>query len=90
MKQTINQKLREAYNKKQKVKIKYYNLSSDEVRWRVISIYKLKKDFLIAYCHLREEERTFVKDRIISTIIQDEKYEIPKGWTPQSIVWSPK
>ena len=38
---SINQKLRDAFNKKQNIKIKYYSLSSDEVKWRVISIYKL-------------------------------------------------
>ena len=85
---SINQKLKESFNKKQNIKIKYYSLSSDEVKWRLISIYKLERDLLIAYCYLRDDERTFVKDRIRSAIIQDQKYTIPKGWKPKCKVWS--
>ena len=88
MAKSINQSLRTAFSKKQNIKIKYYSLSSDEVKWRIISIYKLENDFLIGYCHLRKDERTFVKDRIRNAIIQKEKYEIPKKWRPKSNVWS--
>ena len=70
------------------MKIKYYSLSSDEVKWRIVSIYKLENDFMIAFCHLRNGERTFVKDRIRSAIIQEEKYQIPTNWQPQCKVWT--
>lgn len=30
--QSINQKLREAFNKKRNIKIKYYSLHSDEIK----------------------------------------------------------
>ena len=73
---------------KRKVKIKYYSLSSDETKWRTIDIYQIGDDFIIAYCHLREEERTFVISRINQAAILNESYKIPKGWTPESIVWS--
>ena len=79
--------LRQAFKEKKKIKIRYYSLSSDEVKWRVISIYKLGDGFIIAYCHLREGERTFVTDRISRTAILDDEYEIPNGWEPESKVW---
>jgi len=37
---------------------------------------------------LRNEERTFVTDRISQATILDESYKIPKGWEPESIVYS--
>ena len=43
-------------------------------------------NYLIAYCHLRDGERTFIIDRINSTSILDETYSIPKNWTPESIL----
>lgn len=79
--------LKQAFKEKKKVKIQYHSLSSDEVRWRIVSIYQLGSDFIVAFCHLRNEERTFVMDRISRATILDEKYKIPKGWEPESIVW---
>ena len=86
-KKDIKSLLREAFKEKRNVKIRYYSLSSDEVKWRTISIYQLGVDFVIAYCHLREDERTFVMDRISKATILDESYKIPNGWEPESIVW---
>ncbi|MBU0977610.1 MAG: WYL domain-containing protein [Nanoarchaeota archaeon] len=86
-KKEIRALLKQAFKEKKNVKIRYYSLSSDEVRWRVVSIYQLGDDFIIAYCHLRNEERTFVTDRIYRAAILDEKYKIPGGWEPESIVW---
>jgi predicted DNA-binding transcriptional regulator YafY len=87
MKRTINQILRDSFRSRKNVKIRYYGLSSDETKYRVISIYKLENDFLIEFCHLRKEERTFVKDRIQFAKKLDEGYEIPKGWKPKCKVW---
>jgi|SRR3989344_3641512 len=87
-KRGIRALLKQAFKEKKKVKIRYYSLSSDEVRWRVVSIYQLGSDFIIAYCHLRNEERTFVTDRISQTAILNENYKIPRGWSPESIVYS--
>jgi len=80
--------LKKAYKQKKKVKIRYYSLSSDEVKWRTVSIYQFDPDFIIAYCYLRNEERTFVTDRISRATILDESYKVPKGWKPESIVYS--
>lgn len=80
--------LKRAYKEKKVVKIRYYSLSSDEVKWRKISIYQFDKDFIVAYCHLRNEERTFVARRISQATMLDESYKIPNGWKPESIVSS--
>jgi len=87
MKRTVNQILRDSFRAKKKVKIRYYSLSSDEIKYRVISIYQLENDFLIGYCDLRKNERTFVKNRISFAKRTDENYEIPKNWKPKCKVW---
>jgi predicted DNA-binding transcriptional regulator YafY len=87
-KKEIKSLLKKAYKEKNKVKIRYYSLSSDEVKLRTVDIYQLGDDFIIAYCHLRDDERTFVISRISQATMLDEKYKVPKGWTPESRVWS--
>lgn len=86
-KKEIKSLLRQAFKEKKKVKIRYYSLSSDEVKWRTVSIYQFGSDFIIAYCYLRHEERTFVTDRISRAAILDESYKIPNGWKSESIVY---
>ena len=80
--------LKKAYEQRKCAKIKYYSLSSDEIRWRKISIYKFDPNFIIAYCHLRNEERTFVISRISQATILDNSYKIPREWKPESMVKS--
>ena len=83
----IRKLLRKAFNDKRKVKIRYYSFHSDEHTTRIIDIYKIYINSIIAYCHLRKEERTFVIERINSAAILDEKYSIPENWSPESIVF---
>jgi len=78
--------LKKAFNEKKQVKIRYYSLHNDENTTRVVDIYKIYKGVITAFCHLREDERNFVIDRINAVAILDEKYSIPKGWTPESII----
>lgn len=85
-KQEINAILIKGFKERYNVKIKYYSLSSDETRYREVSIYKLGKGFIIAYCHLRDEERTFVTNRISAAALTSKKYNIPKGYKPESEV----
>lgn len=82
----IKELLRTAFKEKKKIKISYYSLSSDEVTNRVIDIYQFHEDCVIAYCNLRREERTFVIRRINKAALLDEKYKIPKNWSPESII----
>ncbi len=82
----INRLLKKAFNEKRKVKIRYYSPHNDENTTRVVDIYKIYNGVITVFCHLREDERNFVIDRINSVAILDEKYSIPKGWTPESII----
>lgn len=82
----IERLLKRAFKEKRKVKINYYSHSSDEVTNRIIDIYQWHDDCIIAYCNLREDERTFVLKRINKAALLDETYTIPKGWKPESII----
>ncbi|MBS3074546.1 WYL domain-containing protein [Candidatus Pacearchaeota archaeon] len=85
-KDDIKRLLRKAFREKRSVKINYYSHMSDEVTNRIIDVYQLHDDCVIAYCHLRNDERVFRIDRINKAAILDEKYKIPKGWEPESII----
>ena len=85
-KSEIRKLLRKAFNEKRKTKIRYYSPHSDEFTNRIIDIYQAHKDCIIAFCHLREEERTFIIKRIKYATILNERYSIPKGWSPESII----
>ncbi len=78
--------LRKAFDQKRQVKIRYYSPHSDEHTARIIDIYEIYINSIIAFCHLREDERTFAIERINSATILDEKYKIPKDWSPESII----
>ncbi len=80
--------LKKAFKEKKKVKIQYYSHMSDEVTIRKVAIYKFEPNVITCYCYLREDERVFRTDRINKATMLDETYKIPKGWTPESKVWS--
>jgi len=82
----IRKLLQRAFNEKRKIKIRYYSPHSDEFTNRIIDIYQIYRGSVVAYCHLRREERTFVIERINSATILNEKYTIPKNWSPESII----
>jgi len=82
----IKKLLKRAFKERRKVKMRYYSYHSDENTTRIIDIYDIHQDCIIAYCHLRKDERVFRIDRINSVAILDEKYSIPKGWEPENII----
>jgi len=82
----IRRLLKKAFEEKKKVKIRYYSPHSDEHTTRIIDIYQIYINSIIAFCHLRDEERTFAIERINSVALLDEKYTIPKNWSPESII----
>ncbi len=87
MKRTeLTKLLKNAFKDKKSVKIGYYSLHSDEHTTRVIDVYKIWKDAITAFCHLRQEDRTFVIGRISSAAVLEKSYRIAKGWKPQSII----
>lgn len=83
---SIRKLLKKAFKEKRKVKMRYYSPHSDEHTTRIINIYQIYLNSIIAFCNLRGEERTFVVPRINSVAILEEKYFIPKGWKPESII----
>ena len=85
-KSEIRKLLQKAFDEKRKVKIIYYSPHSDEHTTRIIDIYQIYINSIIAYCHLREDERIFAIERINSIAILDEKYIIPNNWSPESII----
>ncbi|MFH1511543.1 MAG: WYL domain-containing protein [Candidatus Woesearchaeota archaeon] len=89
-KKRIKEILRKAFRQKKDVRIQYYSLSSDETRYRNISIYQLGDEWVIAYCHLRQEKRTFVIKRILAAALLKDDYRIQRNWQPRSIVRSAK
>lgn len=82
----IKRLLATAFNKRKSVKIKYCSLSSDETKYREISIYSISSDFVVAYCHLRKEIRTFITKRIISAAILSKDYDIPNNFNSRRYV----
>lgn len=82
----IEKILRKAFREKRKVKMNYYSFSSDEVTNRIIDIYQIHDGCIVALCNLRNDERTFKIRSINKVALLDEKYEIPKGWKPESII----
>ncbi len=80
----IKKLLKKSFNEKRKVKIRYYSPHSDESTNRIIDVRKIYSNCIIAYCHLREDERVFKTDRINSVAILDEKYSIPEDWYPEN------
>ncbi len=78
--------LKKAFADKKSVKIRYYSPHSDEHTTRIVDVYKIWKDAVTAFCHLRQDERTFVIGRISSVTMSKNKYKIPKGWQPQSTI----
>ena len=85
-KSTIRNLLQKAFDEKRKIKIRYYSPHSVEYTTRIIDIYQVHRDCIIAFCHLREEERTFITERINSAAILAEKYTLPKNWNPESVI----
>lgn len=80
--------LKKAFKERKKVRINYYSLSSDEVTNRIIDIYRMHSDCVVAYCNLREEERTFIINRINKAALLDEIYKIPKNWVSESVIFN--
>ena len=80
--------LKRAFQEKRKIKIQYYSLSSDETKFRTVSVYQYNPDWIMAHCELRDEERCFVTGRIRSAALLNERYTVPPNWEPHCKVWS--
>jgi len=67
------------------VHIKYFSMEKKEVIERIVEPYALKFRFgvwyLIGYCHLRNEIRTFRIDRIRKVEVLDNKFSVPDDFS---------
>lgn len=77
--------LKEAVSSNLSVVINYYSMSSDETAKRKIDTYNIffnnGAPYLAAYCHLREDIRTFRVDRIKDIKLTDNYYSIPDDYS---------
>lgn len=75
----------EAALERMQLMIKYHSINTDEVTERLIDPYGLIFHdglwFVYAYCHLRQDTRTFAIDRIIEIKQMKTKFNIPEGFT---------
>ncbi|ADQ14414.1 helix-turn-helix transcriptional regulator [Halanaerobium hydrogeniformans] len=78
-------KIKEAMSSNLQIMVKYYSMSSDEIRERKLNCYNLffnnGAPYLSAYCHLREETRFFRIDRIKEIELLAEEYQIPEDYS---------
>ncbi len=70
---------------KKKLKTDYYSLENEQLKERIINPYGLKFYFgiwyLVGFCNLRNEIRTFRIDRIKKAQILDESFELPSNFS---------
>lgn len=80
--QTIEQILREAFNKRLTIEIEYSSSSSDigKSNRRQIDIYDFDLGKIVAYCHLREDLRSFNIRRILQVRLTENRYKIPEDF----------
>lgn len=64
--------------------IRYLGLGGEEVTNRVVEPYHLKNSrgdwYLVAWCRLRQDLRTFAVSRIQSAALTDDRYQIPENF----------
>ncbi len=78
----ILEKLRRAARDHCRTRIKYQGVSGPEPGWREFDPYGLVHRwgwwYVVGYCHLRQELRTFRVDRILEAAITDAIFQVPK------------
>ncbi|MBF0542537.1 MAG: WYL domain-containing protein [Nitrospirae bacterium] len=66
------------------LEIKYHAINTDEVTTRIIDPYEVYFDdgiwFVYAYCHKRNERRSFAFDRLKSVKLINTKFDKPDNW----------
>ncbi|MBI2875129.1 MAG: transcriptional regulator [Firmicutes bacterium] len=77
--------LSNAIAQRRSVGIKYHTMSRDEVTERIINPYHIHfvegAWYVIGYCHLRAQYRTFAVDRIKECNIVDQPFDIPADFS---------
>ena len=75
----IKEKLKEAFALKRKVEIVYKSYKQSKSLKRIIDVYSLEAEKVIAYCHYKKSLRTFNINKIESIKICDTIYNIKEG-----------
>ncbi len=77
----------EALNSRRRLRLRYYTAARDEVTERMVDPYglvaALGRWYLVAWDHLREDERMFRVDRIQAAEVLDEPAEVPEVFEPE-------
>ncbi len=76
--------LNRAIIEEKKIRMVYFSMSRQKESRRTVHPYRLRhvEDtlYLIGYCALRKEVRTFAVDRIKTVAISDDEFQIPEGF----------
>lgn len=74
--------LEEARTRRRRVAIRYVSAQDSDgsgyAKTRLIDVYRMGKDKIEAYCHLRQEKRNFQIKRILNVTLTDDVYNIPE------------
>lgn len=74
----------EAFRERRRLSIKYVSSENNDGlgynKERLIDVYKIKKDEIEAYCHLRQGMRSFRLNRILKAEPTPERYAIPQDF----------
>lgn len=78
VKKNVSERIKEAMEKGLTAELAYYSMNRRELTKRRVDIYSRKRDYLVGYCHLRKELRSFRMDRIVSVFPTKDRFEPPK------------
>lgn len=83
--QQVQETLNQAWAKRLTLEIEYSAARSKNGQntRRKIDIYDLALGKIVAYCHLRQQLRTFNVRRVLSAKLTKEKYQIPADFNPE-------
>ena len=85
---TISDILQEAFNRRERVEIEYISSTcrcgENFRKRRKVDIYSFGDFYFEAYCHLRNDLRTFRIDRVLNVKMTNQSYTIPNDYVPET------
>lgn len=82
--QPVARVVEEAFNGRRRLAIEYVSSQDSDglgyIKSRMIDIYKIKKDEIEAFCHLRQSVRSFRFNRITKAELTSETYSMPQDF----------
>jgi len=83
---TISSILQEAFKNRERIEIEYISSTArsgeDFRKRRKVDIYSFGDFYFEAFCHLRNELRTFRVDRVLNVKMTNQSYTIPNDYVP--------